>query len=112
MAAPHGSVATLMVDGPAGRLHIADGGAGDDLPIVFIPSLAGTLRQWSAQLPHVRRTRRAVALELRGHGRSEPPRDRDYSIESMAADVDAVLTALQIPRVIVAAHSMGGGVAL
>ena len=101
-----------MVDGPAGRLHLTDGGAGDDLPIVFIPSLAGTARQWAAQLSHVRRTRRAVALELRGHGRSEPPRDRDYSIESMAVDVDAVLTALRIPRFIVAAHSMGGGVAL
>jgi pimeloyl-ACP methyl ester carboxylesterase len=112
MAAGHGSVAALMVDGPAGRLHFTDGGTGGDLPIVFIPSLAGTLRQWSAQLSHVRRTRRAVAIELRGHGRSEPPRDRDYSIESMAADVDAVLTALQIHHVVVAAHSMGGGVAL
>jgi pimeloyl-ACP methyl ester carboxylesterase len=106
------SVLDLTVDGPAGRLHLSDGGAGRDLPIIFIPSLAGTVRQWSAQLSHVRRTRRAVALEPRGHGGSEPPRDRDYSMERMAADVDAVLTALRIRRVIVAAHSMGGGVAL
>src|SRR5207249_2612614 len=106
------SVADLTIEGPAGALHATDGGAGHDLPVVFIPSLAGTIRQWSAQLDHVRRTRRGVAIEVRGHGRSAPPKDADYSLDAMARDVDAVIRRLGISRAVVVGHSMGGGVAL
>jgi pimeloyl-ACP methyl ester carboxylesterase len=105
-------IADLTIDGPAGALHATDGGAGGGPAVVFIPSLAGTIRQWSAQLDHIRRTRRAVAIEVRGHGRSAVPKDADYSLDAMARDVDAVVRHLGISRAVVVGHSMGGGVAL
>jgi pimeloyl-ACP methyl ester carboxylesterase len=89
--------------GPAGRLHLEDGGAGG-LPVVFIPSLAGTIRQWQSQADHLRRDRRAIIVELRGHGRSDPPQDGDYSLPAMANDVDAVVTALAVRRFILVGH--------
>jgi pimeloyl-ACP methyl ester carboxylesterase len=101
-----------MIPGPAGALYASDGGAGSRLPIVFVPSLAGTIRQWTAQLDHVRRARRAIAIEPRGHGRSAPPADGDYSLDAMARDVDAVVTHLGITRAVLVGHSMGGGVVL
>ena len=34
----------------------------------------------SMQLEHLRKERRAIAFDLRGHGQSDPPLDGDYAI--------------------------------
>ena len=99
------------VNGPAGLLAVDDGGS-NGLPVVLVHSTAGSSTHWSRQLEHLRPARRAVALDLRGHGRSESPRDGDYSINSTAADVHAVVEALGISRFVLVGHSLGGGVAL
>jgi pimeloyl-ACP methyl ester carboxylesterase len=101
------------IAGPAGMLFVDDGGAGaDGPPVVFVHSLAGRAEQREAQLAHLRARRRAVALELRGHARSDPPRDGDYAIAALAADVAAVQTALGLGRAVLVGHSLGGTVAL
>ena len=92
-------------------IFVDDGGTGS-VPVVFLHSLAGNSKQWAAQLSHVRQTRRAIALDLRGHGRSASPVDGDYAIEAMAHDVQRVLEELGIQRCIMVGHSMGGSVAL
>lgn len=99
------------VSGPAGALALDDGGSGG-LPVVFVHSLAGNSTHWAVQLAHLRRDRRAVALDLRGHGRSEPPKNGDYTIAAMAGDIAAVVDTLGIGRFVLVGHSMGGGVAL
>jgi pimeloyl-ACP methyl ester carboxylesterase len=53
-----------------------------------------------------------VALDLRGHGRSDPPRDHRYGLEDYAQDLRAVLDGLRIDRAVLVGHSLGGGVAL
>ncbi|MCP4132789.1 MAG: alpha/beta hydrolase, partial [bacterium] len=60
---------------------------------------------------HVRTTRRAIALDLRGHGQSLPPGDGDYAIESRVQDIQTVVAELGIERFILVGHSMGGSVA-
>lgn len=92
------------------NIYIDDGGV-DSVPAVFIHSLAGNTQQWSVQLNHIRTTRRAVALDLRGHGQSLPPANGDYAIESMAQDIQMVVDQLGIERFILVGHSMGGSVA-
>ena len=96
---------------PGGTLSVDDGGRGD-LPVLLVHSLAGNTSHWSRQLEHLRRHRRAVAVDLRGHGRSGPPKDGDYSIAGMAHDIEAVADRLGIGKFILVGHSMGGGVAL
>jgi pimeloyl-ACP methyl ester carboxylesterase len=105
------TVRIVMVKGPAGRLRVEDGGSGD-LPLVFIPSLAGTIRHWHPQADHIRQDRRALIVEPRGNGRSDPPQDGDYSLAAMANDVDAVVTSLALRRFVLVGHSLGGGVTL
>src|SRR5918995_1769 len=85
------------VPGPAGALAVDDGGRGE-LPVLLVHSLAGNSAQWSVQLEHLRATRRAIALDLRGHGRSEPPKNGDYSMSGMAGDIEAVVNALGIEK--------------
>ena len=100
-----------FVDGPQGRLFLDDGGVGG-IPVVFIHSAAGSTTHWEAQLAHLRRTRRAVALDVRGHGRSEAPRDGSYAVTAMGADVVAVVEALGLERFILVGHSQGAAVAI
>ena len=96
---------SAFVDGPAGKLHISDGGTGG-IPVVFVPGLAGDLETWRFQLDHLRKTRRALALELRGHGQSEPPKDGNWSMEALAQDIYAATR--ELPRFVLVGHSMAG----
>jgi pimeloyl-ACP methyl ester carboxylesterase len=102
---------TFWVAGPAGNLRVRDGGgaaAGRGPAVLFVHSLAGNGGQWRAQLDHLRRAgRRAVALDLRGHGDSEPAEDGDYSVAGLAADVAAVADQLGLRRFVLAGHSLG-----
>jgi 3-oxoadipate enol-lactonase len=97
-----------FVQGEAGRLHVSDGGSGDPA-VVLIHGLGGTLDVWRDELAHLRRSRRAVALDLRGHGLSDAPADAGgYSIDGLAADIEAVVHALSLRRVVLIGHSMAG----
>ena len=106
---------SISVAGPTGTLSVDDGGPAQSSglwPVVLVHSMAGNTSQWSAQFGHLRRTRRAVALDLRGHGRSDPPKNGDYSLTGMAADIGAVVEKLNLEKIVLVGHSMGGGVAL
>ena len=94
-----------FVAGPAGKLRVSDGGKGGT-PVVFVHGLAGDLEIWRPQLDHLRRTRRALALDLRGHGQSEPPKDGDWTMEGLAEDIDAATR--ELPRFVLVGHSMSG----
>ena len=100
-----------FVEGPQGPLFFDDGGAGGT-PVLLVHSAAGSTTQWAAQFAHLRGTRRAVALDVRGHGRSGPPRDGSYAMAGMAADVVSVADSLGIRRFVLVAHSLGAAVAI
>jgi pimeloyl-ACP methyl ester carboxylesterase len=103
---------SVWVPGPAGNIYVRDGGKSERVPIVFVHSLAGNGGQWALQLDHLRRRRRAVSLDLRGHGESDPADDGDYSIAGLAADIEAVADQLGLRRFILAGHSLGSVVAI
>jgi pimeloyl-ACP methyl ester carboxylesterase len=96
-------------------IHIDDGGIATSpaaVPVVFLHSAAGDASHFSAQLAHLRQRRRAIAFDFRGHGRSAPPPDGDYSIAGLAADVDRVADALALDSFVLVGHSMGGAAAV
>lgn len=103
-------MSSTRIPGPTGALAVDDGGQGE--PIVLLHSLAGNTGHWSAQLEHLRKTRRAVALDFRGHGQSEAPRRADHDIEALAEDIAAVVDRLGLKRFALVGHSLGGGVAV
>ena len=53
-----------------------------------------------------------VALDQRGHGDSEWPRDADTTRHSMADDAGQLIAALNLREPIICGHSMGGTVAM
>jgi len=52
---------------------------------------------------------RAIALDLRGHGLSDKPKDAGgYTIDGLVKDLREVLDALGLDRPVLAGHSLGG----
>lgn len=101
----------ILLQGPAGVLHVDDGGAGGP-PIVFIHSTGGTTGHWGEMLERLRPERRAIALDLRGHGRSGWDGLGPLDPLSLAADVEAVVDGLGLEQLVLAGHSAGGAVAV
>ena len=61
-------------------------------------------------LPHLPTTIRTIAVSQRGHGDSDKPQ-KGYTVRDYAADLNALLVALEIKRVVIAAHSSASIVA-
>jgi pimeloyl-ACP methyl ester carboxylesterase len=94
-----------------GGLYFDDGGSGG-VPILLLHSSAGSTEHWVAQLAHLRRRHRVIALDLRGHGRSRPPADGDYTIPALARDVAEAVDFLGLSRFVLVGHSLGGAAAV
>jgi pimeloyl-ACP methyl ester carboxylesterase len=95
-----GGRSAVAVDmGPARR--------GEATPILFVHGLSGSWQNWLENLPHFAASRRVVAVDLPGFGRSEMPAER-ISIPGYARFLDELLTTLHIDRAIVVGHSLGG----
>src|SRR5437867_12996065 len=91
------------------NIDYRDEGAG--IPLIFIHAFPLNRSMWDEQLDELRRFCRVVALDLRGFGRSGVP-DGPYSMDQMAADIRALLTAIDIERVVLIGLSMGGYISL
>jgi pimeloyl-ACP methyl ester carboxylesterase len=79
--------------------------------LVFVHCWSCDKSYWTNQVPAFDKKHTVVTLDLAGHGESGTGR-KDWTIQSFAGDVAAVVTALDLKRVILIGHSMGGPVAL
>lgn len=79
---------------------------GEGPPVVLVHALGGTLHAWQGVMDNLALHHHVVALDLRGHGRSEHTKGA-YSIKTWAGDVEALIGALELPAVTLVAHSMG-----
>ncbi len=66
---------------------------------------------WAEQVEHFSRTRRVLAVDLRGHGNSDKPEQR-YTMQALAGDVAWMCSQLAVERPVVVGHSLGGLIAL
>ncbi|MQY04267.1 alpha/beta fold hydrolase [Actinomadura macrotermitis] len=88
------------------RLAYEDHGQG--APILFLASWVLNADMWEYQIPFfVENGYRCIALDRRGHGRSDRPRD-GYDLDTSADDIAALLEHLDLRDVTLVGHSMGG----
>jgi pimeloyl-ACP methyl ester carboxylesterase len=106
-----GTTRSELIEGPEGDLFVTDGGNGG-LAVVFVHSFAGSSEHWAAQLDDVRGERRAIAFDLRGHGKSDAPSNDDYSVDALSSDLEAVVDAKGVDRFVLVGHSMGGSASI
>jgi pimeloyl-ACP methyl ester carboxylesterase len=84
-------------------LHIDDGGKGG-VPVVLHHGLGADLEVWRSQIDHLRKSRRVLAFDMRGHGRSA--KAREYTVAALVADLDEVTAA--VPKFWLIGHSFAG----
>jgi pimeloyl-ACP methyl ester carboxylesterase len=89
------------------RLWFQESGAG--LPVIFLAGILGDHTQWDIVLPHLQGVR-AITPENRDIGRSSIDH-RDYTARDMAGDVLALMGHLDLDRVSIVGHSLGGVIA-
>jgi pimeloyl-ACP methyl ester carboxylesterase len=96
------------VEGPV-TLSVAEAGRGGR-PLVLVHGFTGAKEDFTEWLdPLAELGWHAVAPDQRGHGASPQPEDEDsYSFDGYAADLLALLDAMDWPTAVVLGHSMGG----
>lgn len=103
---------------PAYRFAEVDGlsvryarrGAGSGVPVLFIHGFGGDLDNWLFNIDAVGEKSPVIALDLPGHGQSTV-RLPGTSIGALAGFVARFLDVLEVERVHLVGHSMGGAIA-
>lgn len=91
------------------NLHVDDHG-GDGRPVVLIHGWPLSGEAFEAQVgPLQAAGYRVVTYDRRGFGRSDKPRLASYTYDTLAEDLHAVLTELDLNDVTLVGFSMGGG---
>lgn len=85
--------------------------AGDGPAILLIHGIGDNSTTWGTVQPKLAQRFTVIAPDLLGHGKSDKPR-ADYSVAAYANGMRDLLSVLDIDRVTVVGHSLGGGVAM
>ncbi|MFB9277714.1 alpha/beta fold hydrolase [Cohnella cellulosilytica] len=87
--------------------------AGKGEPIVLLHGFCGSRRYWEEALPHFAGIGRTIVPDLRGHGDSDAAGSEErYTMEDLADDVAALMDELNLPKIALFGHSLGGYAAL
>ena len=85
---------------------------GEGPPLVMAHGFCGCTDEWRPLVLPLAKRRRLLLYDVRGHGRTEAPKDPAlYSMPIFAADQAALMRALGIERAYVGGGSMGGMIA-
>ncbi len=87
-------------------------GAKNAPAIVFAHSLFFDHRMFDHQVEAFSRDYRVMTYDQRGHGKTPPPADRDYDMDTLANDMAALIEALDLGPAHIVGNSMGGFLAL
>lgn len=94
------------------EMELEDAGSGAR-PFVLVHGFTGSRDDFREHVPALARAGRTIALDQRGHGGStNTGREEDYTLDGLVADLAAAFDALDLARVDLLGHSLGGMVAL
>jgi pimeloyl-ACP methyl ester carboxylesterase len=92
------------------RLHYTVTGTGS--PVILIHPFATSAEIWRPVIQDLSPNYQVIAMDCRGHGKSDKPHDpKQYGIE-MVNDEIRLMDHLQIQKAIVVGYSMGGSIAM
>ena len=101
-----GAVREHRVERDGVGLHVEERGSGDP-PVLLVHGIACDRRHMEPLAAHLGARHRTLAVDLRGHGRSDAP-DGPYDVPAHVDDLAAVCGALGVERPVVVGHSFGG----
>jgi pimeloyl-ACP methyl ester carboxylesterase len=99
---------THITGGGGVRLHVAETGHPSGRPILFVHGFSQSWLTWRRQMfSDLANDYRLVALDLRGHGQSDKPREGYTDRRLWAADILAVTRELRIEQPVLCGWSYG-----
>jgi aminoacrylate hydrolase len=90
-----------------GEIHYEETGQGH--PLIFVSGLNGVGRYWQPQVPVFSTRFRVITYDQRGTGQSDR-RQREFSVDQMAAELTGLMDALAIERAHLVGLSTGGAI--
>ena len=97
-----------VTGGGGTRLHVVEGGNPAGRPILFIHGFSQSSLCWKRQFDSdLAADHHLVAMDLRGHGLSDKPRDAYGDSKLWADDVNSVIQTLQLEQPILVGWSYG-----
>jgi non-heme chloroperoxidase len=98
------------VDGT--QLHFTDWGEPDARPVLLMHGFGSSQNMWNNQVPDLLDAGlRCVTFDRRGHGRSDVP-GRGYDLDTLAGDIAAVASHLDLRDAVLVGHSLGAAEAI
>ena len=85
--------------------------AGNGPTLVLVHGIAGYKEEWQPAINILQEKFRVIALDLPGHGLSGKP-DIAYTISNLTDFVKSFFEAMQLEKVFLAGHSLGGAITL
>jgi len=92
------------------KLHLLEWSQ-EGVPLLLLHGFGNEAHIWDDFAPVVAAHYRTVALDHRGHGKSDWDPELRYDHDFMVDDVEAVTEALGMERLVIIGHSLGGRVA-
>src|SRR5215467_299829 len=90
------------------RLNVVEEGNPQGRPILFLHGVSQCSLQWSRQMDSsLAGTYRLVAMDMRGHGLSDKPREGYNDSKLWADDVNAVIQSLKLDHPVLSGWSYG-----
>jgi pimeloyl-ACP methyl ester carboxylesterase len=103
-------VRTETLDVAGIKTHLVRAGKGE--PLILLHGLGASSYSWRFAVPELARRYEVFAPDLPGFGRSDKPRDFDYSIAGLHRWVVALMDKLGVEKARFAGNSMGGVITL
>jgi pimeloyl-ACP methyl ester carboxylesterase len=98
----------VIVEHEGLRIAALDWG-GEGRPLLLMHPNGFCAGMWHPLAQHLRGEYRPIAVDIRGHGASDPPRTEDaFTFMRAASDILPVLDALRVGEVVALGHSLGG----
>ncbi|MBW2093060.1 MAG: alpha/beta hydrolase, partial [Deltaproteobacteria bacterium] len=94
------------------KLHYLEWGNQGNPPILLLHGFLGHAHVWDEFAVKIIDDYHVLALDQRGHGQSQKAKDEAYSLDDHFTDLSAFSELLELDKLILVGHSMGGRNAL